>query len=363
MRTIAMDADSLGIEQITDDDRAYRGSRFAEVEAALFANPYQRVWGAAGEPPLPVHGVTLMNMLRGILPGGRPYAFRKATERIVDSHADLRWGPDRKGYRRLLHPNAVCLTGRWRITEETGCTGYFRKGSEALIVGRYSTCCTETRRGHGRSLSLVGKLFPTTDPNHTEPLRTASFITQQDIGGDWTDFINDAELRNAPNTTVLRRGLGLPIILITGLVFQIVDRKPSIRQLYEIAELGKPAGEATRTPQFMRLLVAPEQARIAGDALDFRDEVMAQIYDRGDAAPKRKLVFNIEITDEGTTSGLPVRERRTFANWRRVGTITFDNAVVSYNGDFVIHFHHPTWRDDTNDPATATRVNERKVRS
>jgi hypothetical protein len=42
--------------------------------------------------------------------------------------------------------------------------------------------------------------------------------------------------------------------------------------------------------------------------------------------------------------------------------LVFDNAVVSYNGDFVIHFTHPTWRDDRNDPATATRVGERKVR-
>jgi hypothetical protein len=30
---------------------------------------------------------------------------------------------------------------------------------------------------------LVGKLFPTVDPNHSEPLRTAHFITQEDIGG------------------------------------------------------------------------------------------------------------------------------------------------------------------------------------
>src|SRR6266487_1881871 len=68
------------------------------------------------------------------------------------------------------------------------------------------------------------------------------------------------------------------------------------------------------------------------------------------------------LSDEGETHGPPFRERRTFRNWRRIGTITFDRAVVSYNGDFVIHFHHPTWRDDQNDPATATRVNERKVR-
>jgi hypothetical protein len=27
----------------------------------------------------------------------------------------------------------------------------------------------------------------------------------------------------------------------------------------------------------------------------------------------------------------------------------------------VIHFNHPTWRGDRNDPSTATRVNERKV--
>ena len=357
-----MDPNDLGIEQITDEDRAYRGSRFAEVQAALFANPYQRIWGAAGEPPLPVHQVTLKNMLRGILPGGRPYAFRQAVRRAVDSHADLRWGPDRKGFRRIVHPNGICLTGRWQVTEDTGYSGYFRRGSQALIVGRYSTCCTETRRGHTRSLSLVGKLFATTDPNHAEPLRTASFFTQQDIGGDDTDFINDAELRNAPDTTALRRGLGLPILLITGAVFQIVDNKPSIRELYDIAELGKSPNQSTRAPQFMRLLVAPGQPRIAGDALDFRDEVMAQIYDRGDAAPKRTLTFNIEVTDDGETHGPAFRERRTFANWRRIGTITFDKAVASYNGDFVIHFHHPTWRQDRNDPATATRVDERKVR-
>jgi hypothetical protein len=105
-----------------------------------------------------------------------------------------------------LHPNGVCLTGQWRITEQTEYSGYFAKGSAALAIGRYSTCCTETRRGHTRSLSLVGKLFPTTDPNHPTPLRTANFITQQDIGGARTDFINDAELRNAPDTTASRRG-------------------------------------------------------------------------------------------------------------------------------------------------------------
>ncbi|HWO00490.1 MAG TPA: hypothetical protein VNS63_14620, partial [Blastocatellia bacterium] len=65
---------------------------------------------------------------------------------------------------------------------------------------------------------------------------------------------------------------------------------------------------------------------------------------------------------DGSTHGTSVAQRRTFRGWRRIGSLTFDNAVVSYNGDFVIHFNHPTWRVDRNDPSTGTRVNERKVR-
>src|SRR5947209_7311090 len=243
---------------MTNEDRTYAGSRFSEVREALFANPYQRVWGGDGASPLPVNEVTLGSVLRGVLPFTAPYLFREAAERTVDSAADLRWGLDRKGFRRLLHPNGVCLTGTWRITEETEYSGYFTKGSNALAVGRYSTCCSETRRRHTRSLSLVGKLFPTTDRNHRMPLHTANFFTQQDIGGDTSDFINDADLRNAPDPTVSRRGGGVPILLVTGIVFGRVDKQPSIRQLYQIAELGKPDGQPTRAPEFMRLLVSPD---------------------------------------------------------------------------------------------------------
>src|SRR5262245_19632081 len=236
---------SFGIEGITDEDRAYAGSRFSDVREALFANPYQRPWGAPGEPPLPVHPVTLGSLLYGILPFGPPYEFRRATERSVDSAADLRWGPDRKGFRRLVHPNGVCLTGLWQVTADTGYSGYFRNGSRALVVGRYSTCCRETRRGHVRSLSLVGKLFPTVDPDHAAPLRTASFITQEDIGGDTNDYINDVELLNAPNTTALRRGLGMPVLAVFGIMLNVVDKQPTIRQLYQVAELArKGAGRA-----------------------------------------------------------------------------------------------------------------------
>jgi hypothetical protein len=290
-----------------------------------------------------------------------PSTFRRATERAIDSQTDLRWGPDRKGFRRLLHPNGICLTGKWEITESTGYSGYFKKGSEALMIGRFSTCCSETRRGHSRSLAFVGKLFPTTDRDDARSFVTANLITQQDLGGDSTDFINDLELRNAPNTTFWRRGAGFPTLLLTGLVFGIVDKQPTIRQLYPIAELGKPPHEPTRAPRFLRLLVAKEQPRIQGDFLDFRDEIMTQIYDKGDPIPRRELMFDVEVTDDGSEFGPLFLQRRSFTNWRRVGTITFDEAIASYNGDFVIHFNHPTWRENRNDPLTATRHNERKI--
>ena len=357
-----MEPGFFGTEEVTEEDRAYRGSRFSEVRDAIFANPYQKVWGSAGEPPLPIYEVTLPSAVRGILPLGSPYFFRQAVARAVDSHADLRWGSDRKGFRRIIHPNGICLTGLWEISQQTPYSGYFQKDSRALVIGRYSTCCTQTRRGRERSLSLVGKLFPTTDPNHGELLRTGNFITQQDIGGDRTDYINDAELRNAPNTTSWRRGFGVPVLLTEAILFMKIDKQPTQRQLYQIAELGKPDDEPTRAPAFMRLLVDPGQPRIAGEGLDFRDEIMAQIFDRGDPSAGRTLTFHIEVTDEGSTRGPNFLQRRTFANWQRVGRLIFDNAVASYNGDFVIHFTHPTWRDDRNDPSTATRVNEHKVR-
>jgi len=349
------DAD-LGIQEFTaGDERRITGSRFSVVRDAIFANPYQKVWGAKGNAPFERFPVTFMPLIKGMLPGGKSWQFLSAAKRVLASDSDLRWGPDGKGYQRLLHTNAICMTGLWEITGETPYSGYFSQGSRGLIIARYSTCCTETRRGHTRSLSMIGRIYPTTDPNHPEPLPTACFITQEDIGGEDTPNINDARLRNAPNTTATRRGSGMPILILSGIVFGMAEKKPTIRQVYQIAELGKPAGEPTRAPEFLQLTVAPGQPVIPGADLDFRDEIMSHIYDPGDPAPKRKLVFNIETSDTGTTHGLPIKERRDITNWKPIGTITFDDAVASFNADHVFHVNHPAWREDRNNPATVVK--------
>ena len=285
---------------------------------------------------MPTYQVTLLSVLRGILPFGKNYRFLQASERAVDSKADLRWGPNGKGFRRLLHPNGVCLTGLWQITEETEYSGYFRKGSQALAIGRYSTCCAETRRGHERSLSLVGKLFPTTDPNHHEPLRTANFITQQDIGGDHTDYINDAETRNAPDTSPWRRGSGLPILLITGAVFLRADKEPSICQLYQIAELGK---QETSPRERRNSCVCSSRPNSPGYTVRpwiFATKSWHRFSTEAILYRNALSTFQIEVTDEGSTQGAMGFQRRTFRNWRPIGNLRFHDAalVLPHNGDY-----------------------------
>jgi hypothetical protein len=341
------ESEFTGMQGLTAEDCAYTGSTYSDVRKALEENAYYRTWGAPDEPPLPTFEVTLRRALGGLFQFGRNWMFQNAAQRIVKSQADMRWGRDRRGYRRILHPNGVCLFGTWQIDnapDGVKYSGYFRKGSQALLIARYSTCCTETRRNRNRSLSLVGKLYPTTDSDHKTPMRTANFITQEDLGGSNTPYINDVELFNAPNTTPWRRGAALPVFLVTGAVFLKTDSDPSVRQLYPIAELGEPQGNPINTPRFMRIRVDENQPYVRGDDLDFRDEVLGHIYDQGNPEPKRTLTFTIEVTDQGTRSGL-LAQRWKFSNWMKIGRIVFTAAVASYNGDFVLHFPHPLTRE------------------
>src|ERR1044072_3344581 len=94
----------FGGQGLGEEDRGYQGARFSDVKAAFFATPYQKVWGAANEPPLPSYRVTNRSAYAGVLPGGRPPQFSLAAIRTLDSGVDLRWGSDGKGFRRLGRP-------------------------------------------------------------------------------------------------------------------------------------------------------------------------------------------------------------------------------------------------------------------
>ena len=220
-----------------------------------------------------------------------------------------------------MHPNGVCLIGHWRITEADRLLGLFQQRQRGA---RDRPVFHVLRRNAPWAYALALDGRQAVPDDRPQPRRAASHGQFHHAGGHRrrdTEFINDAELRNAPDTTITRRGAGVAALLKIGLMFSRVDKEPSIRQLYPIAELGKPAATPTRAPEFMRLLVAPGQPRIAGADLDFRDEIMAQIFDRGDPVPKRTLTFNIEVTDQGRRRVPRFRERRTFQDWRQIGSL------------------------------------------
>ncbi len=342
----------LGEQGEVLEDRQYTGSTFREVSDAVLDEPYYgSTWGESNQKPLPVYSTTFGDVGEGIFSLSKRFLFKDAAARTLASHADLRWGgPERKGVKRILHPNGVCLTGIWRISEASEFTGYFANGSVGLVVARYSTGLA-VRRGEVRTLSMVGKLYPTLNPD--EKIRTASFITQEELGGSYTASIHDALLRNAPDVTPLRRGLGLGTLFLTVFAFLRVDRRFTIRQLYEVAELNKPADTATCCPEFMQLKVISPKIDGEDGTADFRDDVLAQLYDRGKQAKQRDLVFEIQVSNKGEVRGL-LNKTIVGADWKPIGTITFDKAAASYNGDFVIHFHHPKWRADRNNPTTVT---------
>jgi len=349
-----------GQQEMTGEDRAYKGSRYSEVRDALFANPYRDGTSGQVPGPLPMFRSTIRNAWKGTFHGTN--YLKQASARSVDSRADLRWGADGKGYRRILAPNGICVLGTWEITSDNPYSGYFKKGAKGLTIARISSDGNETRRGQRRSISLGMKIYPTIDPNHSTPLVPASVIAQEDLGGMHTPYLNDAELRNQPNVTAYRRGIHALILIRAGLYFVSLDKIPDIRQLHEVSELGKPANEPARTPEHMLLKMPAGHRRIEGENLDFRDEIYSHIFKPGDAKPTGSIEFDIFVSDNGRRRGFPGFRRVVVTDWQRIGVLKFTEAICSYNADHVIQFHHPGWRDDRNDPSTAVRVNEQRVR-
>ncbi|MGR9037621.1 MAG: hypothetical protein ACU83O_13710, partial [Gammaproteobacteria bacterium] len=297
------------------------------------------------------------------LPGGLPAQFDLACIRTLDFGADLRWGEDGKGYRRLFRPEGVCATGIWEINEDNPYSGYFKKSSKGLVILRLTGAVHKTLRGNRRSYGVALKLYPTVDENHAQPLETANVFLSDDLGGSTANRITEVELTNAPNVSGLNRGTLIPTLFKEAITFVLHDSKPLLRQIYPIAELGKSADSPTHSPEFMRLKASPGHSIVDED--DCRNEILAHIFDKGNSVPKRTLSFDIAVSDTGQTSGFvfsPKGHRQTITNWHTIGNITLTNAVASYNGDFVVSFRHPTWRDDKNDPRTATRQQGKKVR-
>jgi hypothetical protein len=297
-----------------DSPAVYRGSRFADVWRALAADAYDSL------PEKRLGLQSLPALSRNIY---------HAAQRTLESPADLL-----PPFEKLVHPLGICLRGSWSIDVGTSYTGLFRSGSKGLLIARASDAMGETRPGKLRFMGLAGKLYPTTDPEHATPLRTANFFTLEGLAGTHSKHFVDAifstdlwPVRPQPGAP-----LKLPLAAVVGSAFMLADRavrprQAMIRQLYPIAELGEwERGDAV-APAVMRLVPSPRNRRV--ETSDLREELRTEHHPDG-------LRFEIEVADQ--------RSYVVPRGFLRIGQIHFTESVASYSGDHRLHFAHPPYR-------------------
>jgi hypothetical protein len=172
---------------------------------------------------------------------------------------------------QLAHPNGICFKGLWEIDTENKYSGYFKKNSKGLIIVRASAAMSNTHRGEIRSFGFAGKLFPTLNPQTIIQENTANFFLIDDLGGTRAEHYTDVALSNEPaiskNSDVFKSFL---YVLTLARTFSQADKNPSIRQVYEISQLGESNKKSVITPQWMKVEAKRGQTV---NANDFRDEL------------------------------------------------------------------------------------------
>ncbi len=247
---------------------------------------------------------------------------KKDAKRTLNDHSDI-LAP----FKKLAHPNGICFKGKWQIDTQNIYSGYFKKGSQALIIARASSAMSNTKKGDIRAFGFAGKLFPTLDKDKIISEHSANFFLIDDLGGTRADYYTDVELTNEPsvsmNSEVIKNML---YALEVSHQFEKADKHSTIRQLYEISELG--TDEQIITPKWMKI-EAKNAPKV--DAKDFRDELKIE--------DENTLTFNIYVANK-------IVDKKKV--WEKIGTINLDSSVVSFSCDRRLHFHHPKWRDDLN---------------
>jgi len=230
-------------------------------------------------------------------------------------------------FKKLAHPNGICFRGVWKIDETNDYDGYFKKGSEALVIARASTAMSNTKSGATRAFGFAAKLFPTMDETLQNREPSANVFLIEDLGGTDAKHFLDVSLTNEPSVSftleaVLNTAYGLKV----AHSFAQADKNPAIRQLYEVSSLAESKEKKVNTPKWLKI-VSSSQKRV--DAVDFREELTIE--------KNKKLVFDIFVAN---------LKSNMKKNWEKIGTITLNESVVSEACDARLHFHHPKWRND-----------------
>ena len=307
------------------DEEKTEGDRIetADQEVTFIPTPkqFQAVWDAIMSDPertLPQESVSYAKLFDGVRD-----LISEDAERTLSEHADIIGHFD-----KLAHPNGVCMKGLWQIDTQNPFGGYFRLGSEALVIARASSAMSNTKRGENRAFGMAIKLFATQDSLEVLTVNSANFFVIDDLGGTDAEYFSDVALTNAPDVSFTSSvfsafAYGLKV----ASAFRNADENSGIRQVYEISYLGENNESRVLTPRWVKIEAEDNQA-ITG-VEDFRDEFALALGE--------VIVFNISVssTPEGETK-----------IWQKIGNITFDASVVSNTCDHRLHFHHPKWRND-----------------
>ncbi|PIP88899.1 MAG: hypothetical protein COW01_04915 [Bdellovibrionales bacterium CG12_big_fil_rev_8_21_14_0_65_38_15] len=291
----------------TQNVEEYLGSNFNSVWNQVSSDQYQ----------LPKNKISFHSLY-----GFFKDKIKKNAKRTLSDRSDIL-----PQFNKLAHPNGICLKGTWNIDQESIYSGYFKKGSKALIIARASTALSHTKRGKYRAFGFAGKIFAQDENDFDSKVKTANFFMVDDLGGTKAEHYTDVAMLNEPavsKTTDVIIHVAYAIKL--ALTFGKADNNAGIRQLYEISELGN--DKNVITPKWMNV-----QARVQNkiDEDDFRDELNVDNY-------QGELVFDISVANKEDEQGQK--------NWKRIGTINFNESIVSNSCDHRLHFHHPKWRTD-----------------
>ncbi len=293
-----------------------------ENSQTLTTHSFQDVWNQVTSDPLTTLPQDKVSFFK-LFSWGKDIILEDS-KRTLNDHSDVL-----EPFNKLAHPNGICLKGVWEIHSESRYSGYFKKGSKALIIARASSALSNTRSGDLRAFGLAGKLFPTMETQKLNQETTANFFLIDDLGGTDAKHYTDVSLTNEPDVTTTSAVVkNLLYALKVASAFGKADINPKIRQLYEVSYLGEKDKDNIITPKWMKIEAQKGQSV---DAEDFRDELRI--------AKGKKLIFNIFVANKNTDGK---------KDWQDIGTITFDTSIVSTSCDHRLHFHHPKWKSDLN---------------
>lgn len=285
-----------------------------------YKTSFNEVWNQIKSDPLMVLPQNKVSFFK-LYSDGEDRISKDAT-RTLNNRADIL-----KPFEKLAHPNGICLKGIWEIDSQNIYSGYFKKGSKALIIARASTAMSNTKSGNTRAFGFAGKLFGTMNPDEQNTVPSANFFLIDDLGGTDALHYTDVVLTNEPPISFTYEALKNILYAIkVSSAFSNADKHPGIRQVYEIAELRE--SQNIISPKWMKI-EASDNKRV--DKEDFRDELKIK--------EGNELVFNISVANK------IIDEKK---QWQKIGTIKLDSSIVSNSCDHRLHFHHAKWRDDLN---------------